>query len=617
MVVTGSEIELATPIIKALAPGVVTAITKLLGKTADEVRYRFNSTFGDHLTGIRRKSSYVRTIINPDYDTRVSDIYVNLLLRHGNTVVSDYDLISQILLKRRLIISGTGGGGKSMIMRYLVSAALADDFELVPFFVDMRDLADARDIPLLESVFKLVTPEKHRSERAIFDRAIEEGGVCLFLDGFDEVDPANRDTLKSHLDDLIVRFPKLSIVMSSRPDIDFSGWDEFSVYHIEPLNRDQSRDVIRRSDFQDKEIKEEFLDKLESGEFEQFSSFLEIPLLNTILLICYGEYLYLSEKTTSFYDQAFEVLYRRHDKTKGLRRKHFSGLPYIEFRSILNAFCYRSLISHKVSFTEEELVTFVDKGARIAQISVDPVAYEQDLIESVSLMQREGLKIFFIHRTFQEFFASKFLVSYRGDETFSVFDQVLSNIMSSNVPRMTAELDIRGLEREWVGPLLAKFVDKIEFTYPLGIIELLKLFFIDVNVHWIPGEGANFGGYSWSGDQITTSLRSIKTIYGGDLGYSEDYVLKQRPIMVDGIPFEEFAMSDAAEPRLKSKFLHLRDNKDDVPLSFNLDEDSDLLSWIEHTDIPERLNLTLDNIMKLSASVQKRLKDASAFSVFD
>lgn len=607
---SAENIEHATPIIKMLSPTALKAIGTSLGWGVEKVRDTFNSTFKDHIAVTRRKCSFVRTIINPDHDTSVSDIYVNLYLDHGSESFRDESLIDQLKILSRLMIVGTGGAGKSMIMRNMVLQALSEKFEQVPLFIDLRDLEDPIKISTLDSIFLLTTPESQRANRRLFDKALESGGFCFFLDGLDEVPPESREDLRRQIDDIITRFPKTNIVISSRPDIDFAGWDDFSLFHVRELTRDQTRLIIKKTDFPNITIKEEFLQKLNSGEFEEYDSFLKVPLLNVILLMCYGEYLQLSENRSSFYDQAFEVLYRRHDRSKGLRRKHFCQIPAEDFRKLLYAFCYRSLSARAVSFSEDELSTFITKASTISNVKVDPTAFAQDLTESVSMMHRDGLKIFFIHRTFQEYFAAKFMATYRGRETFQVFDQMMRQSMSYNVQRMVAEIDFSGLEREWSKRAVAAALAKIAEAEPKGFAA--KLSTIYDFIHISKGEDTLlFGGYGWNSESVVSYLKALTVVYPDHFPPEQD-LMQARPITIDSSNYFE-----SIDRNINiDLWQHILDNAGpSTPIDLRSPESTPI--WLERTDLPIRLLAIEKALQNLYTEVSQRVDEESSRSVFD
>ena len=469
-----NDLELAATIIKNFPPSLIPTVGSALNWATDKVKQVFRSGFSAHLESTKRKCTYIRTIDNPGEVTDISDIYVNLYLGGRGDTFKEEELLQKTNIHHLIIIVGTGGAGKSMMMRYLALQAMSTQYEQVPLFIDLKDLDDPTKATFLDSLFNLISTGTDANSRLLFDKAILAGAFCLFLDGLDEVGPNQREEVRRQISDLARHAPKLKMIVSSRPDIDFLGWDNFSIYNIVPLTNNQTIAVIEQSQHHDSFIKSDFLKRLQDGSFSSYQSFLEIPLLAIILLMSYEEHLELSDTATSFYEQAYEVLYRRHDRTKGLLRKSFSGLAREDFRKVLSAFCYKSLVDNHISFTEEELSYYFSRACAITELTADPTALSVDIVESVSLMQRDGLKIYFIHRSFQEYFAAYFVTRFKGDHTFRVYDALLCGRMSASVGSMIAELDLLGLERDWCKPVLDALVSDLVQPRPNQLSHVLK-----------------------------------------------------------------------------------------------------------------------------------------------
>lgn len=206
--VTGAEVAAAAPIIKTLAPHAISGIAKALGWGAEKVRIHFAQSFSDHLDVVKRKCTFVRTINQPDYPTKLEDIYVNLYVTVGDRRHRDEDILELMRQTGPILITGTAGAGKSMLMRYLALQAMTDKIEQVPLFIDLRDLPSPKSVKLFDSIFERVTPEAQRQNRDVFDEALKAGGFCLFLDGVDEVAPDNRTDMKNAIEEIALRYPK-------------------------------------------------------------------------------------------------------------------------------------------------------------------------------------------------------------------------------------------------------------------------------------------------------------------------------------------------------------------------------------------------------------------------
>ncbi len=501
------------PMIKMLPKGIVSSIAGSLGTGVDNIRARFTISLSDHVNATKRRCAYVRTLTKPDIPTDLNEIYVNLYLQINGVKTRDEDLILSKDARSRILIVGTGGAGKSMIMKKLALLSLTDAIDKVPLFVELRDFKNPAETTFFDNLWNLVTSEAGRKDRAIFDEAFKLGSFIIFLDGLDEVDPSLREELKRQIDDIIQRFPDQKIIIASRPEVDFAGWNHFDIAHLNALDAQQTRRIIVQCPF-DNDLKQSFLEKLDSGSFKKHQSFLEVPLTVVVLLVVYGEFLDLDEHLTSFYDQAYEVLYRRHDRIKGLKRSHFSKLPPDEFRKLLRAFCYRSLVNAETAFTEDSLSHYIARAGIISGVQVDNAAYAQDLINSVSLLHRDGSKLYFIHRSFQEYFAAEFIARYKGTESFKVYDALVPNMIATNISPMLKIMDFDALEREWAVPALDTLLKRID-DFDGDFAKVTNLIFSTIGLMInSSGNKVTIGGYGWS--DITATLYTLEMIYGND-----------------------------------------------------------------------------------------------------
>ncbi|MEG8057651.1 NACHT domain-containing protein [Sphingomonas sp. 22L2VL55-3] len=499
------------PMIKMLPKGIISSMASSLGTGVDNIRARFTISLSDHVNATKRRCAYVRTLTNPDIPTDLNDIYVNLYVQINGVQFRDEDLILSEKARSRLLIVGTGGAGKSMIMKKMALLSLTDAIDKVPLFVELRDFKSPAETTFFDNLWNLVTSEAGRKDRAIFDEAFKLGSFIIFLDGLDEVDPNSREEVKRQIDDIIQRFPDQKIIIASRPEVDFAGWHHFDIAHLSALNAQQTRQIIVKCPFDD-DLKQSFLEKLDSGSFAKHQSFLQVPLTVVVLLVVYGEFLDLDEHLTSFYDQAYEVLYRRHDRIKGLKRSHFSKLPPDDFRKLLRAFCYRSLVNADTAFTEDSLSNYIARASIISGVTVDNAAYAQDLINSVSLLHRDGSKLYFIHRSFQEYFGAEFIARYKGTESFKVYDALVPNMIATNISPMLKIMDFDALEREWTVPALDSVLKKVE-SCDGDFAKVANLIFSTVGLMINSStDTVTIGGYGWS--DITPSLYALDIIYG-------------------------------------------------------------------------------------------------------
>ena len=68
--------------------------------------------------------------------------YVNLNFTCGNKVFDDFAVIEELRKRKKLIISGTAGGGKTIFMKYLWISLFENPKGKIPVFIELRKLND-------------------------------------------------------------------------------------------------------------------------------------------------------------------------------------------------------------------------------------------------------------------------------------------------------------------------------------------------------------------------------------------------------------------------------------------------------------------------------------------
>jgi predicted NACHT family NTPase len=456
--------ELFATLIKDAAKPIAAGVRDVLTRTIDFFRYNIDQ----YITSSVSRCSYVKTLlINRDKPVSLFDLYVHTYLScHGETV-SDDELIQKMQSLKSVVIEGTGGAGKSMFMRYLYLSLCEKPGGKIPLFVELRQLNSIQKKDLFNFLlYSIVNPGSTISSEQL-DRGLRAGGFTIILDGFDEIDFDQRGELAAQILDFRQKYPEIAIVLSSRPDPEqrFESWSQFHVYRIKPMNEDQVRELVENLDY-DKDAKARFLAKLKDL-YKKHSSFLSIPLLCIIMLITFDQSGDIPDKKHTFFEHGFDALFFRHDASKqgAFRRKIYSGFNIDDFRNCLSTFCITTYTREKFSFTLEEITDFMKKAFEFEGKDIFLVdSYLKDLMESVCVMQQEGVEYTFTHRSFQEYFAARF-ISRSPDIDYAQFLDQFCRRREDTVVEMAFDMNRPLLEREWILPKLnqiCEFADRLD-----------------------------------------------------------------------------------------------------------------------------------------------------------
>ncbi|SEO19181.1 NACHT domain-containing protein [Methylobacterium sp. UNC300MFChir4.1] len=465
----------------------VNASPQVLSRLWDKIR----SNFSQHLEDSYRKYSTVRTVLNRDEAMQTLKIYTSTLFASAGEQCTDEDLLDKVLEGSRCCVIGTGGCGKSMFMRYLLLNLIENEKNKIPIVCELRQLNSLESKDIVSFLHYSVNKNDGFVSLEVFKNVLKEGSFVIILDGFDEIDFNHRTSVERNIIELSERYPKVSVVVSSRPDDRFSSWTDFRIWHVRPMEIDQVIDLIESLNY-DNEVKKKFIKAVRGGLYIRHRSFMSNPLLATIMLLTYDLYPNIPDKIHLFYHQAFETLFSLHDSSKqpGYQRKMYTQLASDAFKNCFSIACITSYVNEKFTFTEEELKKHIQQALKLENHDVESNLFIKDLIESVCIMQKEGLHISFTHRSFQEYFAAHFIS--RG--SFKDISKLADNIVrrqSDNALIMAYDMNSALLEREWILPKLRELNDEIlKIDNPADESPYLRIVFGDIAIHYIQAEQA-------------------------------------------------------------------------------------------------------------------------------
>jgi hypothetical protein len=416
--------------------------------------------FRDHLQKTFDRCTNVKTLLSRDEPVDMLQQYVNIKLRSRKRaqelVLDDYDVINEIRSRKKAVILGTAGGGKTVFMRYLWVSYFVQAEPRIPIFLELRRVNDITSIDLLTFIFRTIIATDEKSGMSNFTKAVAEGRFIFVFDGFDEVAADKKGIVEKQILDLSFKYGSNLVVVSSRPDDRFDAWQEFTSYRVEPLTMEQVKTLVERVDF-DQVVKKKFTDALtKGGMYAKHQSFLSSPLLATMMLLTFQHYAEIPDKIHVFYDLAYQTLFSKHDALKeAFKREKYTKFPIDVFKKRLASLCVLTYIDEKFEFSHSDLLEYISKSAKLDGAEFDAEAFLKDLLESVCIMQQDGLAISFTHRSFQEFFTAVYLSNMALDKLKALLPRLASR-ESDSVFTMLIDMNRDALEEAYVVPMIRK-----------------------------------------------------------------------------------------------------------------------------------------------------------------
>lgn len=311
-----------------------------------------------------------------------------------------------------IIIEGLGGIGKSMFLThlFLTSATQVSETGIIPLFLSLKDYKDTTD-NVVDFIWKSLCVYDSNLSRKVIIEALQNKELVLLLDGLDEIQSSARESFESDLEAFIKAYNGNPIIITSRPIYNaFVSFSKFSVFDIQALSKEQALTLVGKLEFWDDSAKNNFMQALNKELYTSHYQFASNPLLLTIMLMTYSSFGEVPAKMHVFYSKAYETMSRLHDASKGsFKRPLYTKLTPEEFAKIFSEFCARTYTDEILEFDERIFSAYISKvigSSSIDTEGISPHEFLLDLTENLCIMYREGSTYYFIHRSFQEYFAA-------------------------------------------------------------------------------------------------------------------------------------------------------------------------------------------------------------------
>ncbi|WP_448130454.1 NACHT domain-containing protein [Stenotrophomonas rhizophila] len=363
----------------------------------------------------------VKTIWNTDRPQSLNSIYHPVKAKTPDNKIKRINSVED-LGSDNVIIYGTAGQGKSILMKYLVGKEIKSG-KRIPVLFELRNSAASNLESDLSTAFEELLGVSGGAR--LFQTFAKEGKLSLLLDGFDEISEEHIPRLMRDIHSISFRYPACKIIITSRPNSDCKNLVSFSSAAICPLQPDDFSAFFKKIT-RDAKLAESIVSAIQSSP-HKIKELITTPLLATLLAISYRAAHKIPAEFSDFYEELFQVLLIRHDGSKmGWRRERKSGLADKPIQQLFEAFSFQARKRQTLSMEVEIAHQFAADGAQRLGFNPKPEHFILDIKGITCLLIEEGKKLHFVHASVAQFFASKFVKSLSEQQSTKFYEQLLS-----------------------------------------------------------------------------------------------------------------------------------------------------------------------------------------------
>ena len=328
---------------------------------------------------------------------------------------------------KRVVILGSPGSGKTTFLRFL-GLAYSDEkifkstnlkTSLFPIFISMLAFYQKIDsnISLLDYIIQNLERKTDQYASYFLKRVFEKGLSVVLLDGLDEVPLKERENVFPCLQDLCDTFPDCKVVISCRTADYTSTFETFYEVELTKLSSKAVNKIVNAWFPKEPDKAKQLIQHINRD--KDLQALVETPLLLSLLCIQFRHDLALPKRKTELYKRCIDAFLRDWDAGRGFKRdtaysslsddrkerifEHIAGKYFVEQR------CY--------NFPESDLCNEIGECCERFGISkfegrnvLHEIERHHGIIERFS-----ADSYIFSHPSFQEYFASQYLLSKRID----------------------------------------------------------------------------------------------------------------------------------------------------------------------------------------------------------
>ncbi|MBA6397143.1 leucine-rich repeat domain-containing protein [Colwellia sp. BRX10-4] len=406
---------------------------RAIARRFDELKI-FGLSFGKRTRKYQLSVAYISLTTETDFNNS-----------EDNKVMSTNEALT---CYKRLVILGEAGQGKTTLLQWLTVQCGRRSFggdqanfnKKIPVLIQLRSVLNENSLPEDIDFYDFMAEgiEIKNPHREWIKSILENKLAIIMIDGFDEVPKNRRKQVLDWIDRLCNRYDGNQFILTSRP----SAYENTSLEHLDfNVIQLQTMDRKAQSDFvehwhraialeYDKTkpdaLKKEAMSLL--GQLRQqkvLRNLAQNPLLCGVLCMLHHDRNgYLPKDKTDLYESTCRLFLDSRDREKKvIETDNFMLLDIRSKESFLSDIAFWMTNNGKTSISPKDLKQRLSSKCRDMpelRRKISPDELELFFLERSGLLVQVGVnEIQFTHRTFQEFYTAKYIISEYDNDSLS------------------------------------------------------------------------------------------------------------------------------------------------------------------------------------------------------
>lgn len=208
---------------EGLAVRVYDCVTNTIKNIFGKTQVLLGTVFTEYLNNAFARYKKTRTLATGTILRPIigeGSIYVDIGVSHNGDRIDTETVDTLLEISDHLLVLGTGGIGKTMMMRHLfLDTIIRRDSKYIPVLLNLRKISTQASgkISILDLIYSCLEDLGCRLPREQFEFSLRHGNYLFLMDGFDEITEALAEEAAEAIQSFCSKYSKNPCIITSRP----------------------------------------------------------------------------------------------------------------------------------------------------------------------------------------------------------------------------------------------------------------------------------------------------------------------------------------------------------------------------------------------------------------